>query len=103
MNVPSFLDSRVIKEDGTWTDEWKTIMQALFQNMQSNLGNEGLVMPMQSAANIATIQNNTVLVNGNTIYTCSYGTMIYNSSANTAQVALNNGSGVPMFKTITTS
>jgi hypothetical protein len=72
MNIPNFQDSQVIDpKTGKWTDEWKQIMQALFQSLQNSAGNEGLVAPGQTTANIATIQTN-----------APNGAIIYDSTTN---------------------
>ncbi len=58
MNIPNFVDIPVIvkRNDGYyWSDEWRAIMIALIQTLQTNASNEGLVPPSQSAANIGII------------------------------------------------
>jgi hypothetical protein len=101
MNIPNFQDIPVIVKKGDdyfFSDEWRTILLALFETLQTNASNEGLVMPTQSAANITTIQNNQY-TNGQ--YSTAYGTMIYDSTDNSVRIAINNGSNVPVFKTVT--
>lgn len=82
------------------TSVGKSFFETLINYFYTNHSSEGLVAPTQSAANITSIQNNT-LPNGS--HTCQFGTFIYNQTANTIMIALNNGSGAPIFKTITTS
>lgn len=83
-------------------------LDKLTNELQTNAGQEGLVMPTQSSAplppphastnNIAIIQNNQ-LANGQ--FTCQFGTMLYDSHTNNVLIAVNNGSGQPIFKTVT--
>jgi hypothetical protein len=53
MNIPNFIDSQVVNEKGYLTDTWKQIFTQLFTQLQSGLSDEGLVVPNQSATNIA--------------------------------------------------
>lgn len=96
--VANFLDTPVVNKDGQFTDEWRNIMQQVFQSLQLNFGNEGLVMPTQTDANITTIQNN-VDNNGNP--TAQYGTILYDSTNNSIRISINNGLNAPIFKTVT--
>ena len=69
MNIPNFEDIPVIVKKGDdyyWSDEWRFILQQLFQTLQQNAGNEGLVPPSQTTANISIIQPNAQ--NGTIIY-----------------------------------
>lgn len=63
-----------------------------------NFSNEGLVAPTQTAANITTLQN---FQNSNGTYKTQYGTILYDSDDNSIRIAINNGSGIPIFKTVT--
>ncbi len=98
MNVPDLPIDAVVDKEGKFTDVGKSFFQQLTSQLQLYFGNEGLVAPTQSASNITIIQNNTNL-QGN--YTCNYGTIIFNATANSMQMAVNNGSNVPIFKTVT--
>lgn len=98
MNIPDLPIDPVVDERGFLTDKGKFFFEQLLSQMQTFLGNEGLVAPTQSAANITTIQNNLNIAGQKT---CAYGTIIYNSTANSIQIAVNNGSGSPVFKTVT--
>lgn len=106
MNIPSFQDIPVIVKRGDdyyWSDEWRNIMQQLIQALQLDASDEGLVAPTQTSAaspnnKIQLIQNNQ-LSNGS--YTCKFGTMLYDSTNNSGRFCVNNGAGIPLFKTIT--
>lgn len=84
MIVPTMIKSQFVDKDGFLTDEAKNLMEQLLQNMQQNLSNEGVVVPSQSAANIAIIQNGTDAL-GNQI--ALKGTLIFDTSE------VNGGSG----------
>lgn len=100
MNIPNFPVGAIVKDDKTPTDSFVTFLQQLISVLQTNAGQEGLVAASQSSANVTTIQNNQ-LPNG--AYTCQYGTFLYDSGANSIRVAINNGAGAPIFKTVTVS
>lgn len=104
MNIPNYLEIKVIDEKGYFTPQWKIVMQQLLTELQNNASNEGLVAPSQDASNITTIQNNQVnnpAPPPSTLYTCQFGTLLYDSTNNLLKVALSNA-GVPDFKTIMT-
>lgn len=96
--IPNLPQNKMVDENGNPTPEELTFREALVTSLQNNLGSEGVVIPTQTAANITKIQNNQ-LPNG--AYSCQFGTMIYNSDANSIMIAVNNGSGAPIFKTVT--
>lgn len=72
--------------------------------MSSILNSDGtpifvsMVAPTYTSTQITALQNATDLL-GN--YTCQYGTTVYNSTANSMMMAINNGSNAPVFKTVT--
>lgn len=99
MNIPSLpVDALINLKTGDMSDSWRNFFDILLNELQTNASNEGLVSPTQNSTNIGIIESNT-LQNGS--YTLQYGTCLYNSSANTMMFAINNGSGVPVFKTVT--
>lgn len=98
MNVPDLPIDEFVTADRKLSDVGKNFFQQLISQLQNNFSNEGLVAPTQSSTNITIIQNNQ---NGTEQYTCSYGTILYNSTGNSIQIAINNGSNVPIFKTVT--
>ena len=103
IRVPNLPVGKVVDEEGSATQEELTFRHALITGLQTYFGNEGLVAPTQAnttapADYITQIQNNK-LPNGQ--YTCQYGTILYNSTANSVMIAVNNGSGQPVFKTVT--
>lgn len=106
MIIPTmdFRGQKFVNPDGTLSEVAQNFLDALQSLMNTFIGEEGVVMPTQTASNITVIQNNTQMTpNGVNYHTCAYGTLIYDSTDNTARVALNNGSNAPIFKTITTS
>jgi len=106
VRIPNLPIGKMVEEDGTPTDDEITFRQALVTSLQAYMGNEGLVMPSQAAANILIIQNHKT-PNPDTgvydIYTCEFGTMIYESDTGFVKVAVEDplGSGIPVFKSIT--
>ncbi len=68
MNIPSFVNDKVVDENGYWTPQWQNVILQLMQLMQQNLSDEGFVMPSQSTANI------------NLLTKSSNGTVLYDST-----------------------
>ena len=114
IRIPTMPSGKLIDENGYATTDFQYFMQTLVSQLQLNSGNEGLVVPSQNSANVTTIQDNTVPNTSDplsTVYTCQFGTLIY--QPNTAAmpgagndkllVAFNNGTDntTPIFKTIT--
>lgn len=105
MNIPNFQDIPVVVKRGDqfyWSDEWRSIIQELLQTLQLNAGPEGLVAPTQPAPDkpsnaIALIQNN----ESNGVKTCQFGTILYDKTNNSGRFCIADGSGNPLFKTIT--
>ncbi len=99
IRIPNLNVGRLVDEKGMATLEEIAFRQTLISSLQQNAGNEGLVAPSQTTANITVIQNNT-LPQPSGEYTCQGGTLIYNSTNDTLMVAILVG-GVPTFKTVT--
>lgn len=105
IRIPNLPTAKIVDENGFPTDDELTFRQALITLLQKNFGEEGLVAPTQSNAlmpvgvdYINQIQNNQ-LPDGQ--YTCQYGTILYNSTANSMMMAIDDGAGAPIFKTVT--
>lgn len=98
LRVPNLPLGPIVGENGNASETELTFRQTLITSLQQYFGNEGVVVPTQTAANITLIQNNQ-LANGD--YTCQYGTILYNSTANSIMISVDNGSGAPIFKTVT--
>lgn len=96
--IPNLPLGKIAEADGTPTDDELTFRQGLLTSLQNYIGNEGLVMPTQTDANITKIQNH---VNEQGQHTCAFGTFIYDSTNNTIRVSVDDGSGAPIFKTVT--
>lgn len=101
--LPALPLGRIVDENGVATPTELNFRQALLTNLQNNLGPEGLVAPTQSASNITTIQNSQSpdQITGIPVYSCGYGRILYNSTNNSIMISIDNGSGVPVFKTVT--
>ncbi len=100
IRIPNLPMGQIVDEQGMPTDDELTFRQGLLSSLQNYMGNEGLVMPSQTAANILIIQNHQL---PNMQYTCAFGTMIYNTTLATVMIAVETapGSGIPIFKTVT--
>ena len=106
IRVPNLPLGAIVDENGYPTAEEQTFRQALITLLQNLFGDTGMIMPAQTATNMTTIQDNTQPAPGTTqgyVYTCQYGQMLYNSTDNSVQIAINSGdaTGSPVFKTVT--
>jgi len=86
MAIPVLENIKMTDERGYLTPEWRNILQALFDMLQVNFSEEGLIMPSQTADDITTIAPIT------------NGTMIYDSTNKLAKIVIDGA-----LKTITTS
>lgn len=77
MIVPTMIEGPFVDKDGNLTDQARKLMEQLLQNMQQNLSQEGIVVPSQDAAAIATIAAG-VDSNGSKI--CQPGTLLFDTS-----------------------
>ena len=100
IRIPNLPSGKMVNSDGTPTDDELTFRQILTTNLQKYFGNEGIVLPSLTAADILVVQNN-LLPDGS--YTCQFGTQVYNSTLGTVMIAVEFplASGIPVFKTVT--
>ena len=98
MNVPNLPIGEFINEKRELSDVGRKFFEQLITELQNNFGQEGLVAPPQSSTDITKIQNH---LDGDGNPTCPLGNFLYNSTANSIQVTINNGSDTPIFKTVT--
>lgn len=98
IRIPNLPIGKITDGEGNPTDDELTFRQGLVTNLQTLFGNEGVVVPTLTAAQITTIEGFTDQ-QGN--YTCQYGTIVYNSTANSIMIAINDGAGAPQFLTVT--
>ena len=116
IRIPNLPNGKIVDENGYPTVEEQTFRQALLTLLQNNIGDAGTAITQQNQANMNTIVENTQITQlpegaGITNYTCQFGTMFYNtdppSMSNPGgyglQVAINDGSGVPVLRTVTIS
>lgn len=103
IRVPNLPTGQITDNNGNPTDDELTFRHTLITNLQKLMGNEGLVAPTQTAANITLIQNNTYPnpATGAPVKTCQFGTILYNSTDNSIMISIDDGSGNPIFKTVT--
>lgn len=86
MNVPNFVQDKLVDSNGNLSDSWQLVITQLLTELQKNFSNEGLVSPSQSATNIANLSNST------------NGTLVYDETNHAMKVNING-----VFKTITVS
>ncbi len=79
IRIPNLPVGPIVIQDGNATPTELTFRQTLLSNLQKILGNEGLVMPLQSPGNADIIVNNANIdpSTGLPVYTCQLGTIIY--------------------------
>lgn len=68
MNIPSFIQERVIDENGYFTPSWAFVIEQLLSQLQINAGAEGLVPSSLKTEDIAVVAASTNLQNGTLIY-----------------------------------
>lgn len=95
--IPTLPFQKMVEEDGNPTPIELMFRQNLVTSLQAYMGDEGMVIPSQTASDILVIQNN---VDSNGEYTCAPGTFIYNTTNDTVMVSVLVG-GIPVFKTVT--
>lgn len=111
IRIPNLPTGRIVDENGNTSDEEQTFRQTLITSLQDNFGNEGCVVPSQTSANITKIQDHTIIdqATGLTVYTCQFGTLIFNNEpydaitnpqGNSLLVAVDDGTGKPIFKIV---
>lgn len=86
IRIPNLPMGPLVDKDGMPTDEEQTFRQALITLLQTFMGDEGLVMPVQDPASVTQIQNNTEQTPAGTYgtpivtATCALGTMLYSQA-----------------------
>ena len=116
IRVPNLPNGQIADSDGNPTDDEITFRQALITSLQKNFGDEGLVAPTQSYANMLIIQNNKApnpITGVGDVYTCQFGTCLYvpdflvpnppGPDVPTPSIVfcVPDGSGNPLFKRVT--
>ncbi len=75
MNIPGFLEGRVVDKDGFFTPVWREIMRQVLTQLQINFSDEGYLLPQQPTANV--VQLNT---------TKSLGAILYNTDTDKGMI-----------------
>lgn len=57
MIIPNTVNGKLVDDDGNMTPEWELFFSQLINVLQSNLSNEGYVLPMQSTTDIAKLSD----------------------------------------------
>ena len=53
IRIPNFANTKVIDEDGYFTEEWAQLFQQLLTQLQNNYNDEGLIVPNQTSVNVS--------------------------------------------------
>jgi len=101
IRIPNLPLGPMTDSNGNPTDDELTYRQSLNTNLQTLFGKEGVVVPTLTATQITTIEGNSIGTGANLLYTTQYGTIVYNSTANSIMIAVDDGAGAPLFKTVT--
>lgn len=94
MKIPNFVHDRIVKPDGKLTEQWQQYISQLEDELQSNLSDDGYVLPQQTEAFIDTYLATTPQTEG-----VSVGTVIWDSTLNEARIKKADGD----FHTLLTS
>jgi hypothetical protein len=57
MNIPNFVDVKVVDDKGYFTEEFRQIFSQMITQFQTNLSNEGYKIPSQTTDNIDNLDN----------------------------------------------
>jgi hypothetical protein len=79
MNIPNYLTDKLVDENGELTTPWARSISQLLVELETNLSNEGYVLPQQPTTNINLINEQPK----------TEGTMIWDST--TKQMKVNDG------------
>jgi len=66
MKIPSFINEKMVDENGHLTAPWKNTLANLMQQLQGSLSDEGVSIPHQDTATITSL--NTQKSEGNLLY-----------------------------------
>jgi len=64
MNVPNYINDSLVDSSGNVTDSWQKFFNQLINELNTNLSDEGTVVPSQSTSNISQLtqsQNGTLV------------------------------------------
>lgn len=79
MKVPNFSSARFVEKDGHLTEEWRHVLEQLFNELQQQMSDEGHIMPSQNATNVAKLDGDPN----------KKGALIYNETTEKALVNIN--------------
>lgn len=79
MNLPNFINTKLVDENGYLTPEWSNILTQLITELQLNLSNEGYRLPQLKTAQITQL----------TAPDKSLGNMVYDLTTNEMKVNIN--------------
>ena len=96
VRIPNLPMGSIVDENGMATDDELTFRQTLITNLQRLIGNNGVVLP-----SLTTAQINDIVAATNQFgqYTCPFGTMFYDTDLNQIWAVV-SVAGVPTKKLI---
>lgn len=85
MIIPNFENIRIVDRNGYLTPEWQLILQQLFSALQTNVSEEGFVIPKKSTVDIAKIASQFATTQNPADY---FGDLLYDSTTDQLKVNL---------------
>jgi len=102
MNIPNLPFGAMTDKEGMPNSSELTFRQNLVTELQKNVGKFYFAFPQVTAADITMLEAATVPNPvGGVLYTTPFGAGVYNTTANSIMFSVDNGSGQPLFKTVT--
>ncbi len=102
MNIPTLTFGQITDKEGMPTNSEFTFRQNLMTELQKGVGKFYYALPQVTAAEITMLEAATTTSSvGTVVYTTPFGAAVYNITANTIMFAVDDGTGVPLFKTAT--
>jgi hypothetical protein len=84
MNVPNYVNETVVDENGHFTPSWQLFFDQLINQLNTNLSDEGTVIPSQDSAAIGKLTDS------------QNGTLVYDETSDNLMVNIDG-----VFKTVT--
>lgn len=102
MNIPTLPFGPMVTKEGTSTSEELIFRQNLITELNKGVGLFYYALPQVTDDQVTMLEAATIPnPAGGVLYTTPFGAAIYNITANSIMFAVDDGSGVPVFKTAT--
>lgn len=76
MKIPNFINERFVNKEGHLTETWQHALEQLFNELQTQMSDEGHIVPSQDATNVAILDGDTTKA----------GALLYNTTTKKAMV-----------------